>query len=142
MPNNKKASFSGWVAEIQLQKQDIHRVRMTAANNFQEEINAGATSTKTADIEIVKVHTNHIISLIGTKYCATDISNMYLNTILPSPEYMRIHISMIPDNIRQEYGINNDYVDTKGFVYFEITKAIYGLAQSGQLAHNELKQHL
>ena len=58
---------------------------------------------------------------------------MYLNTVLPSPECMQIYISMIPDDIRQEYGINDDYVDTKGFIYFEITKAIYGLAQSGRL---------
>ena len=49
---------------------------------------------------------------------------------------------MIPDDIRRKYGINDDYVDTKGFVYFEITKAIYGLAQSGRLAHDDLKQHL
>ena len=49
---------------------------------------------------------------------------------------------MIPDNIRIEYGINDDYVNTKGFVYFEITKAIHGLIQSGALAHADLKQHL
>ena len=67
---------------------------------------------------------------------------MHLNTVLQSPEYMQIHISMIPDDIWREYGINDDYVDTKGFVYFEITKAIYGLAQSGRLAHDDLKQHL
>ena len=67
---------------------------------------------------------------------------MYLNTVLPSPEYMRIHISMIPDDIRNEYGITDDYVDNKGFIYFEITKAIYELIQSGALAHTDLKQHL
>ena len=115
---------------------------MIPASNFLERTYTSATSTKKADIETPKVHSNYLISSIGAKCYAIDISNIYLNTVLPSPEYMRIHISMIPDNIRQEYGINNDYVDTKGFVYFEITKAIYGLAQSGQLAHNELKQHL
>ena len=115
---------------------------MTAAGNFLEGTYTGATSTESADIKIVKVHTNHTISLIGAKCCALDISNMYLNNVLPSPEYMRIHISMIPDDIQSKYGIDDDYVDTKGFVYFEITKTIYGLAQSGRLAHDDLKQHL
>ena len=55
---------------------------------------------------------------------------------------MRIHIAMIPEDIRNEYGITDEYVDNKGFVYFEITKAIYGLIQSGALAHADLKQHL
>ena len=49
---------------------------------------------------------------------------------------------MIPNNIWHKYGINNSYVNTKGFVYFEITKAIYGLIQSGALTHANLKQHL
>ena len=49
---------------------------------------------------------------------------------------------MIPEDIRPKYGIDDDYVDTKRFVYFEITKVIYGLAQSGRLAHDNLKQHL
>ena len=49
---------------------------------------------------------------------------------------------MIPNDIRQDYGISDNCIDTKGFVYFEITKAIYGLIQSGALAHADLKQHL
>ena len=54
---------------------------------------------------------------------------MYLNTKLPSPEYMRIHIDLIPDKIQQEY--NTDaYTDDNGYVYIEITGAIYGLSQS------------
>ena len=100
---------------------------MTAAGNFLEGTYSGKTSTETADIETVKVHTNHIISSVGAKCAAVDINNMYLNTILPSPEYMRIHVQMIPEDIRNEYGITDDYIDNKGFVYFKITKAIYGL---------------
>ena len=114
---------------------------MTAAGNFLEGTYTRKTSTEIADIETVKIHTNHIISSPGAKCCALDIYNMYLNTVLPTPEYTRIHTSMIPNNIRTEYGIHNDYVDNKGFVYFEITKAIYGLIQSGALAHADLKQH-
>ena len=49
---------------------------------------------------------------------------------------------MIPDDIRTEYGITDEYLVNKGFVYFEIIKAIYGLSQSGALPHEDLKKHL
>ena len=75
---------------------------MTAAGNFLVGTYTGKTSTETADIETVKIHTNHIISSPGAKCCALDIHNMYLNTVLPTPEYMRIHVSMIPGNIGTE----------------------------------------
>ena len=115
---------------------------MTAAGNYLKATYSGKTSTKTANIETVKIHTNHIISSPGAQCCAVDINNMYLNTILPSPEYMRIHIAMIPKGIQNEYGITDEYVDNKGFVYFKITKAIYGLIQSGALTHADLRQLL
>ena len=41
---------------------------------------------------------------------------MYLNTVLDSPEYIRIHITMIPDEILEDYNINNEYIDENGFV--------------------------
>ena len=36
MPKDKKACFSCWVADIRLQKEEIHRVQMTATGNFLE----------------------------------------------------------------------------------------------------------
>ena len=47
-----------------------------------------------------------------------------------------------PDDNREEYSTNDEYIDLKEFVYFEITKAIYVLAQSGRLTRVHLKQHL
>ena len=139
LPKDKKSVFhDGW-ADIQLQKEEIYYVRMTAAGNFLEGRYTEKTSTEIADIETVKIPTNHIISSPGAKCCALDIHNMYLNTVLSTPEYMRIHILMIPNDIRIEYGINDDYVNNNEFVCFEITKAIYGLIQSGALAHADLK---
>ena len=49
---------------------------------------------------------------------------------------------MIQDDIRTEYGVTDGYVNNKGFIYFEITKAVYGLIQLSTLAHEDLKQHL
>ena len=52
---------------------------------------------------------------------------------------MRIHISLIPDEIMKAY---NPTPDAKGFCYVKIIMAIYGLKQSGALANKDLKSNL
>jgi hypothetical protein len=66
---------------------------------------------------------------------------MYLNTKLLSPEYMRIHIDLIPEEIREEYN-TDEFMDENGYVYMEVTGAIYGLSQSGYLANQDLIKNL
>ena len=70
-----------------------------------------------------------------------DIGNMYTNSRLPTPEYMRIHKSDIPLEIQEEYNVSK-YVADDGYVYCKILGALYGLAQSGFIAHVDLKKHL
>ena len=66
---------------------------------------------------------------------------MHLNTKLLSPEYMRIHKDSIPDEIKEEY--NTDaYTNKNGYIYMEITGAIYGLSQSGYLSNQDLIKNL
>jgi hypothetical protein len=59
-----------------------------------------------------------------------DVGNFYLMTPLDEPEYMRFHISLIPDEIIEAYDLRPK-VHTDGFVYIRIKKAMYGLPQSG-----------
>ena len=54
---------------------------------------------------------------------------------------MRIHLSLIPQEIIDEYKAM-EYVDIDGYVYCEITGAMYGLAQSGRIANQDLQKHL
>ena len=48
---------------------------------------------------------------------------MYINTKLLSSEYMRIHLSMIPQEVIEEYDVTQ-YLDEKGYTYVEIMGAI------------------
>ena len=50
--------------------------------------------------------------------------------MLPSLEYMKIHISDIPQEIIDEYNLLTLF-DDKGFVYINIVKGMYGLKQAG-----------
>ena len=66
---------------------------------------------------------------------------MYLNTKLPSPEYMRIHKKLIPEETISEYDVMK-FTDDNGYTYVEIMGAIYGLAHSRYLAHQDLIKNL
>ena len=75
------------------------------------------------------------------KCVLADIKNFYLNNALPDPEYMKFHISTIPQEIIDKYNLL-DIVDNHGFVYVKIFERIYGLKQAGIIAHKALVQHL
>jgi hypothetical protein len=100
IPKNKKITYARFVSEIRLQKAEIHRTRMTAGGDRLDDYE-GKTSTETAGLETIKIHINSTISRarLGAKYLCIGIGNMYLNTKLLSPEYMRIHIDLVPEEI-------------------------------------------
>ena len=50
---------------------------------------------------------------------------------------MRIHLSLIPQEIIDEYDVM-EYVETDEYIYVEITGAMYGLLQSGRIANQDL----
>ena len=70
---------------------------------------------------------NSTISTKDAKYATADIRNFYTNSKIDSPEYMRIHLSLILQEIIEEYDAMK-FVDIDGYVYLEVTGVMYGLA--------------
>jgi hypothetical protein len=97
IPKNKKITYARFCRDIRPQKAETHRTRLTAGGDRLDY--KGKTSTDTAGLETIKIHINSTISRKDAKYMCIDIGNMYLNTKLISPEYMRIHINLIPEEI-------------------------------------------
>ena len=100
----------------------------------------GKISTETAGLELIKLHWNSVLSTKNAKYMTMDISNMYLNTPLDRFEYMRMPIADIPQEIIDEYNLQD--LVSNGWIYMEIRKALYGLKQSGALAAKKLAADL
>ena len=99
----------------------------------------GVVSSSTASLQLVKVLLHSVVS--DNADCMTiDIDDFFLLSTLPRSEYVRISVALLPDDIREEFKLNqyihNDYV------LFEITKGMYGLPQAGYLAQKELVEHL
>ena len=65
---------------------------------------------------------------------------LFLLSTLPRAEYIRIPVPVLPDDIREEFQL--DQYIYNGFVLFEVTKGMYGLPQAGYLAQKELIDYL
>ena len=96
--------------------------------------------TKTASLDLVKIFINSVLSRKDTNYVTFDISNLYLQTPLYRPEYVRIKLSDIPQDFIDEYDLLGSVRD--GWVYLEINRGVYDLPQSGILANKLLKELL
>ncbi len=70
-----------------------------------------------------------------------DIHNYYLNTPLPEPEYMKINLALIPEEIIKAYQLET-IADDQGNVFIQINKGMYGLPQAGILAYQLLVARL
>ena len=55
-------------------------------------------------------------------------------------EYMWIKMADIPQDIINQYGLSEKYLNGK--VLVEIWKGMYGLKQAGRIANDRLKHHL
>ena len=138
MPKNKRPTYARIVSELRPQKPDPFRIRITAGGNLI--VYLDDKSQPTSDIVTAKILLNSVVSTPNAKFLGLDIKNMYLHSGLPTPEYMRIPQALIPDEIIQQYQLQ-DYFHN-GYLYCEIQKGLYGLPQAGKLAHDKLKAHL
>eukprot|EP00804_Cyclotella_cryptica_P009376 CCRYP_018078-RH/>CCRYP_018078-RH protein AED:0.35 eAED:0.35 QI:0/0/0/1/0/0/2/0/435 len=70
-----------------------------------------------------------------------DISNFYLMTPLPRPEYLRLKLSDIPTEIIREYRLDL-LAEPDGTIYVLVRLGMYGLPQAGLLANELLEKRL
>ena len=64
-----------------------------------------------------------------------------MNNHLSDPEYMKLDVSIIPEEIVESYNLST-IQDNNGWVYMKICKGMYGLKQSGIISNLELKKHM
>ncbi len=70
-----------------------------------------------------------------------DISNFYLMTPLHRSEFIRMKLSDIPDEIIDEYKLQ-DKTTPSGSIYIVAYPSMYGLPQSGLIANELLEKRL
>jgi len=135
----KDITYAKFVCELKPNKAEVHRTRLTVGGDKVHY--PGDVGTPTADLTLVKMHVNSVISTPGARYMTLDVKNFYLNTPMVRYEYVRIKIDDIPEEIIVEYNLR-EKVTSDGHVYVEIQKGMYGLPQAGILAQQLLEQRL
>ena len=135
----KDVTYGQFVCTVRPEKKEKERTRFTVGG---DRINyPGEVATPTADMLVTKMLINSVISTKGARFMTMDISNFYLMTPLKRPEYIKIKLSDIPDEIIKEYKLK-DKVTKNGCIYIEANRGMYGLPQSGLLANQLLEKRL
>jgi hypothetical protein len=132
-------TYAKFVCELKPNKAEVHRTRLTVGGDKVHY--PGDVGTPTADLPLVKMHVNSVISTPGARYMTLDVKNFYLNTPMTRYEYIKIKIDDIPEEIIVEYKLH-EKVTPDGYVYIEIRKGMYGLPQAGILAQLLLEERL
>ena len=140
VPFGRKVTYIRKVCTYCPDKAEPNRTRFTAMGNLITDYK-GEFSTETGGLELIKMHWNSALSTKKAKYMTMDISNIYLNTPLDRFEYIRMKLTNFLQEIIDEYKLN-DIVNSNGWIYMEIRKALYGLSQSGALAAEKLEADL
>jgi hypothetical protein len=138
IPKDRKITYSKIVCDYKPHKKEKERVRLTVGGDRLDYSSDVATST--ADITTFKILINNTLSTEDAAMMMMDIKNYYLGTPLLRFEYMKMLLSRFPEDIIQQYNLNDLAVD--GWVYIEIRKGMYGLKQAGILANQLLQTRL
>jgi hypothetical protein len=131
IPNDRTVTYGRLVCDIQQNKSEQHRVRLTVGGDRIDY--PGETATKNADPTTSKCLWNSTISTTVARYMCADVKKIYLNTPLDS---MRLPLSLIPQEIIDQYQLEKKAKN--GQVYIRIDKGMYGLPHAGRLANDLL----
>ena len=102
---------------------------------------SGDTASHVAAMPAVKILLNSVVSTPGAKFFTIDIVDFYLMTPLDRPEFVKISASKIPASIIKRFDLEQ-FIDDKGFIYFECTKTVWGLPQAGLISQTALVKAL
>jgi hypothetical protein len=135
----KDVTYIKFVLSIQMEKADPHWIQATLGGNlihYPDDV-----GTPTANLLLIKIFLNSVISTDGAKFATANLSNFYLMTSLKQPEYGRVKLMDIPDKIIGKYKLCEE-ATLDGWMYFKVMRGMYDLPQSGLNSHDELKERL
>ena len=120
----KDVTYSSFTCDFRPNKAEENRTRLTMGGN---RINyPDDCGTPTADMILFKILVNSIISTPNAKCLMMDIKDFYLNTPMKRPEYIKLKLTDIPEEVIEHYNLR-ELATPDGYVYCKVTKGMYGL---------------
>ena len=122
----------------------IQRVRGTYGGNKKSAYD-GPTSSPVADISLVKIHWNSVVSdrrnlKTDTRYSCIDLKDFYLKSTLPVPGWIQVPVKDISQSILAEHDLVKFVVD--GHILCRVDGTMYGHPYAGRGANIDLVAHL
>ena len=91
------------VFEYRPQKEDPNHTHITLAGSHIKYL--GDLGTPTGSLDLVKMIINSVLSRSNARFVCFDAANFYLQTPMANPEYVRIKLLAIPQEIIDEYDL-------------------------------------
>ena len=139
VPVGKRVTYGRIVVSTRPNKAETHRVRINIGGDKLSY--EGPTATQCASLITTKILLDSVVSTILSLFMRTDIHYLYYNTPMVYFEYMKLPLSMFPQEIFEKYNMK-DRVAADGYVYMETRKGMSGLNQAGRLSSNRLTKNL
>ena len=99
----KDVTYLKFVCQVRTEKEEPNRTRATFGGNlihYPDDI-----GTPTADLLLIKIFLNSVISTKGARFATADLSNFYLCTPMPRPEFGRVKLTDIPEEIIAQWTV-------------------------------------
>ena len=103
------------VCEYHPDKDDPNRTRITIAGGHI--LVHFYVSTPTGSLKLVNLMINSVLSRPNAQFSAFLIKNFYLDTHMESPEYVRVKLEDIPQELTDKYNLLEK--ERQGWVYFK-----------------------
>ena len=91
------------ICEMKPEKEEKDPTRLTVVRNLLDF--TGNLSAPIASVTTAKCVFNGLVSTPGERFLLADIKHFYLNKILPDPEFMRIPLKIVPQEIIDTYDL-------------------------------------
>ena len=107
----KDVTYIRFVCQVRTEKKEPNWTRATVGGNLINYSDDVGTPT-----ENIKIFLNSIISMDGARFADADLANFYLMTPLKRPEFAKIKLSDIPQEVITEYSLTAK-ATVDGWVY-------------------------
>ena len=115
----KDVTYGSFSCDIKLNKEEVNRTRLTMGGdriNYPDDC-----GTPTADMILFKILVNSIIATPNAKCVMMDSKDFHLQTPMRRPEYMRLKLTDIPDELLEHYNLR-EIATPDRYVYCKVTK--------------------
>ena len=140
VPTNRQVTYANMVFDYRPLKMEPYRCRIVAGGDkliYDDDALSPASS-----LLETKLLVNSIISDAkdNARFMSADLKDFFLASPMSRPEYMKMALKYIPQDIIERYNLLELAVD--GYVYIRINKGMYGLKQAEILAYQQLENFL